>query len=440
MDCVPFWGVASAVYLPFSRGHLAFRIAWMQTHVAAVACIVAIEILVGVPALAPAAVEAASAERVGGSGRPLRFFLYPPEFEAGTAPVSIYYRRFYEELAKHPQRTEDPTAAALFIPGIDLGCAFLWPEYAASGLAKENYERGDMRECFTTRDERLADFLAATPPLYNASRRPHLLLHLGGWSPHKEDVHQFPYYLVGAPSLSMRQRRRGVDIPWPTMPITVDPSPVLSESCDDPPPDRKRLLVFKGTNTHKTRKNLEALHNGDDIVVYLKNFKERASATDHSLEHKAKKEYAQLLRESEFALVPRGDNLFSIRFVDALSFGAIPVVLADDWVLPFDEILPYDDFVVRMTEKEWKLIPSLLRAPGAYSAKRRCEMRRAGIDAYLRYFRDIPSNIRGLLEILEKRDLATEVATGGLGQRKCVKKLGFYQCDQEHSAREANEL
>jgi hypothetical protein len=33
--------------------------------------------------------------------------------------------------------------------------------------------------------------------------------------------------------------------------------------------------------------------------------------------------------------VPRGDNLFSVRFSEILSAGCIPIIYADGWVLPY---------------------------------------------------------------------------------------------------------
>ena len=34
-----------------------------------------------------------------------------------------------------------------------------------------------------------------------------------------------------------------------------------------------------------------------------------------------------------------GDSAYSFRFAEALSFGAIPCVFGDAWVLPFSELL-----------------------------------------------------------------------------------------------------
>jgi len=52
----------------------------------------------------------------------------------------------------------------------------------------------------------------------------------------------------------------------------------------------------------------------------------------------------ELLKTSTFALCPRGGGPSSIRVVEAMAFGAIPVMV-DDLTTPYDEDL--SDFVVR---------------------------------------------------------------------------------------------
>merc|ERR1712224_185140 len=106
------------------------------------------------------------------------------------------------------------------------------------------------------------------------------------------------------------------------------------------------------------------------------------------------------MRESDFALVPRGDNLFSIRLTESMSFGAIPVILADDWVLPFSELVDWSEFSIVVREGKWKAVPKLLRE---ISAEQRCKLRRRAYDVFHTYFVNITQNINGLMEILSKR-------------------------------------
>lgn len=82
--------------------------------------------------------------------------------------------------------------------------------------------------------------------------------------------------------------------------------------------------------------------------------------------------YLDLLSRSQFAAVPRGAGLHSYRFVEAMSCGAIPVVLSDDWVLPFSELIDWSQIIVKWNETDVRLLPQYLRTTNssAVSAQR----------------------------------------------------------------------
>lgn len=61
-------------------------------------------------------------------------------------------------------------------------------------------------------------------------------------------------------------------------------------------------------------------------------------------------QYEELLRKSLFTFCPRGHGLSSYRFFESLSARSIPVLLADDVTLPFQDSLNYDEMIVRIPE------------------------------------------------------------------------------------------
>ena len=135
-------------------------------------------------------------------------------------------------------------------------------------------------------------------------------------------------------------------------------------------------------------------------MVKLAEFKNNIDAkTDASAE--VAREYAELLTSTEFGLVPRGDNLYSFRFLETLAAGAIPVIFSDDWALPFAEILNYDEFSVRIKEDDWaQLLPRL----SSITPEQRCAMRQRGQEVYDRHFGTHAAQAETLLAILAKRN------------------------------------
>mmetsp|Transcript_9432 Transcript_9432/g.26588 ORF Transcript_9432/g.26588 Transcript_9432/m.26588 type:complete len:454 (+) Transcript_9432:54-1415(+) len=63
---------------------------------------------------------------------------------------------------------------------------------------------------------------------------------------------------------------------------------------------------------------------------------------------------------SKFVVVPPGDTPESMRFMQAIHVGAIPVVVSDDVRYPFEDVIPWSDFVIRIPEASVHADPNLL--------------------------------------------------------------------------------
>lgn len=124
-----------------------------------------------------------------------------------------------------------------------------------------------------------------------------------------------------------------------------------------PPTDpyRKYRVTFYGSLTRRTRlrsiieKGLKGVHvNG-------------VSPTDvhqdeiHNvpLDPKEYDEYGQVMRDSTFCLIPEGDTPSSRRLFDAMMSGCIPVFITWGYERPFENLIPYDDFSIRISPKRW---------------------------------------------------------------------------------------
>ncbi|CAI7851133.1 unnamed protein product, partial [Closterium sp. NIES-54] len=61
-----------------------------------------------------------------------------------------------------------------------------------------------------------------------------------------------------------------------------------------------------------------------------------------------------------FTLAPAGRQGSTYRFLEALTVGAIPVVVADNWRLPFDDIISWHHCLLRFpTDQMHRILPTL---------------------------------------------------------------------------------
>lgn len=63
---------------------------------------------------------------------------------------------------------------------------------------------------------------------------------------------------------------------------------------------------------------------------------------------RARDEYVQNIRDSDFVLAIKGDGNYSQRFYEAMSLGRIPLFVDTDCVLPAESQIEYSDFIFRI--------------------------------------------------------------------------------------------
>ncbi|KAJ4461017.1 putative multiple exostoses 1 [Paratrimastix pyriformis] len=187
------------------------------------------------------------------------------------------------------------------------------------------------------------------------------------------------YALVFKSSPKSSGYRPGFDIP-----TLLHPSRIPQCQCGpgDEPDDpltrpRPLLAFFKGviqtSNVANLRRRLLAMHDGVDFVV--EDTADPASAhqdldpascppADFSAfykEHRALS-YNEGMCWSRFALVPRGYGLHIYRLAEALAAGSIPVILSDNFQLPYSDWLDWRSFSLVLPEKDTASLPALLRS------------------------------------------------------------------------------
>jgi hypothetical protein len=95
------------------------------------------------------------------------------------------------------------------------------------------------------------------------------------------------------------------------------------------------------------------------------------------------KEYKQNLRETIFSLCPSGSGPNSIRIWESMSYGCIPVILADTLILPEIKNIDYNDFFIIWKENEIEKLYDYLKS---IDGETLLKMSLKNIEMYKKYF------------------------------------------------------
>jgi Exostosin family len=92
--------------------------------------------------------------------------------------------------------------------------------------------------------------------------------------------------------------------------------------------------------------------------------------------------YCEILRDSKFALCPRGTGTGSIRLFEAMSLGICPVIIADAWLPPIGP--EWNQISLRIAERDIGNIGQILLS----HERDHVEMGLLAQRAWLKYFAD----------------------------------------------------
>lgn len=145
---------------------------------------------------------------------------------------------------------------------------------------------------------------------------------------------------------------------------------------------KKLSVSFVGSKTHPVRNELDKFKNLDGYLI---------SYEPHGIEN-----YCRILQESIFSLCPRGYGLNSFRVAESLQYGSIPVIISDEFIIPFG--IDLKEFCVLIKSEDVNSIPKIL---DAYEPIEIIEMQEAGKLAYQEYY-TYDGALRNIIKCLEQ--------------------------------------
>jgi len=105
----------------------------------------------------------------------------------------------------------------------------------------------------------------------------------------------------------------------------------------------------------------------------------RGGATDVAARERTTREFYQNMAVTDYTLCVRGGGNFSKRFYETLALGRIPVLVDTDCLLPFESVLNWDRYSVRVSQSELASLPDIVvrhfatHGPGGLAEiKQRC--------------------------------------------------------------------
>ena len=329
-------------------------------------------------------------------------------------PRTIYWNMFLEAVKKirtEPEKTADGTLHYdLFIPYEDAIGELNWPKHSTTDITDKadfhetNYLRGNSLEHFTHEAWTKGIFKQYISQIINwAVKNPTQRVWMASthsWFTLAPSLQNVPNVYYSPMNLEEFQRNINPNcFCWPLMPI------VRGDGGKTRSATPRHLASFVGVISHHTRQKLSKIHDGEKIVVQIAEHEKHKDMKLDALKQNGDPEFIDLMQNSTFALVPRGDTPTSYRLTEAMSFGAIPIIISDEAVLPFDRTVPWSDFSLRVSSDRIKDIPGILKS---IKPERIATMQKNLNYWFGRSFSSLEAMIRqGLLEI-EAIDKARE--------------------------------
>ena len=108
----------------------------------------------------------------------------------------------------------------------------------------------------------------------------------------------------------------------------------------------------------KILKKIESCPEIISNFIYREKYRAGAKSVDER--KKSTLEYYENIRESDYIICIRGTGNFSIRFFETLMMGRIPVFIDTDCLLPFPNLVNWQDHMIWIKWRDIELLPKLI--------------------------------------------------------------------------------
>lgn len=138
------------------------------------------------------------------------------------------------------------------------------------------------------------------------------------------------------------------------IPIPLVCSPIKQSEFIPSNFSKKTFCSFVGSNTHPIRRKMFAeLSNKVGFELYCKEWSGHIGKFQEDF-------FIKKTCESLFSLCPRGYGASSFRFYEAMQLESVPVFIYDKPWFPFENIIDWDSFSIRVNENDIDKIPDIL--------------------------------------------------------------------------------
>ncbi|KAL5286105.1 EXT2 family protein [Megaselia abdita] len=303
-------------------------------------------------------------------GQKLSVYVYPLKdyYDSEGKPIFTLTKEYYEILeaiVDSPYYTPNPNNACIFVPSIDtLSQELINSKGVGQAFASLNFwENGENHLIF--------NLLSGQSPEFNRVL----------------EVNTDKALIAGG-GFDSWTYREGFDISLPIW------SPLVPEITPSPQKD-KYLLISSQMNLLSKHRNLPKSNN----ILVLKScddehydVKRCVSGTKYS--------YPSIMSQGTFCLIARSDRLGQPDFIEALAHNCIPVVMANNYVLPFEDVIDWNLALIRIHENNFNSLQKILESVSAQKIK---ELKAQGDWLFNKYFKDLKTITMTMFDILNDR-------------------------------------